>query len=144
MAFSTQPNKSGQTTQTALTEINVTPLVDVMLVLLIVFMVSAPLMQQGVSVDLPKTNAPAMNESPEQMVISIEKSKRITLNGNSIAIEELRSKLQSISKSKPNLEIVIQGDQGVPYGTVAQVMTEVKQSGIHRVGLATEPAPPRQ
>ena len=141
MALSFQKNQTGSGTQSALSEINVTPLVDVMLVLLIVFMVSAPFMQQGISVDLPKTNAPSMNEAPEQMVLVIERNKRILLNGNLVSSSDLREKLIAIAKMKPNLEIVIQGDQGVPYGTVAQVMAEVKQAGINRVGLATEPAP---
>ena len=141
MALSFQKNQTGSGTQSAHSEINVTPLVDVMLVLLIVFMVSAPLMQQGISVDLPKTNAPSMNEAPEQMVLVIERNKRILLNGNLVSSSDLREKLIAIAKMKPNLEIVIQGDQGVPYGTVAQVMAEVKQAGINRVGLATEPAP---
>lgn len=134
MAF--QPNK----TQTALSEINVTPLVDVMLVLLIVFMISAPLMQQGIQVDLPKANAPTMNEIPDQMVLVVDKAKRVLLNGNVVADGALRGRLTAIAKAKPEIQIFIQADQAIPYGFVAQVMAEVKQSGITRVGLVTEPA----
>ncbi len=133
-----QPNK----TQTALSEINVTPLVDVMLVLLIVFMISAPLMQQGIQVDLPKANAPSMNEVPDQMVLVVDKSKRVLLNGNAIAQGTLRARLTAIAKAKPEIQIFIQADQNVAYGFIAQVMAEVKQSGITRVGMVTEPADP--
>ncbi len=133
-----QPNK----TQTALSEINVTPLVDVMLVLLIVFMISAPLMQQGIQVDLPKANAPTMGEIPDQMVLVVDRSKKVTLNGNALAEGTLRTRLTAISKAKPDIQIFIQADQGLAYGFIAQVMAEVKQAGITRVGLVTEPADP--
>jgi biopolymer transport protein TolR len=124
---------------TTLAEINVTPLVDVMLVLLIVFMISAPLMQQGISVDLPKANAGAMNETPEQLVLTISKQKQIHIADHVIPTGTLFSKLEAIVEAKPQTEIVIQADDGVNYGFVAQVMAEVKRAGIHRVGLATEP-----
>lgn len=136
MAF--QPNK----TQTALSEINVTPLVDVMLVLLIVFMISAPLMQQGIQVDLPKANAPSMNEIPDQMVLVVDRSKRVLLNGNAVVEGGLRARLAALAKAKPEIQVFIQADQTIPYGFIAQVMAEVKQSGITRVGLVTEPADP--
>ena len=87
MAFSTGSGNSSSRTPTTLAEINVTPLVDVMLVLLIVFMVSAPLMQQGVQIDLPKANAGSMNETPEQIVLTINKAKQITMNDKAIARE---------------------------------------------------------
>jgi len=129
-------------TQTALSEINVTPLVDVMLVLLIVFMISAPLMQQGIQVDLPKANAPTMNEIPDQLVLVIDKSKKVTLNGNTIAEGTLRTRLTAIAKAKPEIQVFIQADRGIAYGYIAQVMAEVKQAKITRVGLVTEPADP--
>ncbi len=125
-------------TQTALSEINVTPLVDVMLVLLIVFMISAPLMQQGIQVDLPKANAPSMNEVPDQLVLAVDKSKQLLLNGNVVPKGTLRSKLEAIVKAKPDVQVFIQADQTVPYGYIAQVMAEVKQAQITRVGLVTE------
>lgn len=138
MGFS--PNK----TQTALSEINVTPLVDVMLVLLIVFMISAPLMQQGIQVDLPKANAPSMNEVPDQLVLAVDKSRRVLLNGNVVPSGTLRTKLLAIAKAKPDVQIFIQADQSVPYGYIAQVMAEVKQAQITRVGLVTEPGDSKQ
>jgi biopolymer transport protein TolR len=131
-----QPNK----TQTALSEINVTPLVDVMLVLLIVFMISAPLMQQGLQVDLPKANAPSMAEVPEQLILVVDKSKRVTLNGNALPEGTLRTRLQAIAKAKPDVQVFIQADRSLPYGFIAEVMAEVKQAQITRVGLVTEQA----
>ncbi|MBS1963838.1 MAG: biopolymer transporter ExbD [Bdellovibrionales bacterium] len=129
-------------TQTALSEINVTPLVDVMLVLLIVFMISAPLMQQGIQVDLPKANAPTMNDIPDQLVLVVDKSKNVIMNGNRIPEGTLRTRLEAIAKAKPEIQVFIQGDANVPYGTIAQVMAEVKQARITRVGLVTEPGDP--
>ncbi len=132
------PNK----TQTALSEINVTPLVDVMLVLLIVFMISAPLMQQGVQVDLPKANAQTLSETPEQLLLVVNKSKQITLNGTPISEGNLRSKLLAVAQNKPDIQIFIQADQTVPYGFIAAVMAEVRQAKISKVGLVTEQAAP--
>lgn len=141
MAFQS-PHSRG--TPGTLAEINVTPLVDVMLVLLIVFMISAPLMQQGLQVDLPKANAGSLNETPEQIVLAISKDREVLINGNAIARGSLFSKLTAMKSAKPNIEIVIQGDQNVPYGFVAQVMAEVKRAQINRVGLATQPADPKK
>jgi biopolymer transport protein TolR len=141
MAFNTPGMGPGSArgTPTALAEINVTPLIDVMLVLLIVFMISAPLMQQGVQVDLPKANAGSMSEPPEQLVLVVNKDRQILINGNAIENSSLRARLQAIAQAKPGVEVFIQGDQSVPYGFVAQVMAEVKQARIHRVGLVTVP-----
>lgn len=143
MAFNTSGGSSNSRVPTALAEINVTPLVDVMLVLLIVFMVSAPLMQQGIQVDLPKANAGSLSEIPDQLVLVIHSDRRISINGNTVASGGLFTKLQAMAEAKPNIEVVIQGDAGVPYGFVAQVMAEVKRARIHRVGLATAPGDPR-
>jgi biopolymer transport protein TolR len=142
MAFS-QPAQagSGRSTPTTLAEINVTPLVDVMLVLLIVFMISAPLMQQGVQVDLPKTNAGAMSEVPDQLVLTVSKGKQVSINGNTVRPGTLRAKLEAVASAKPDVQLFIQADQSVPYGFVAQVMAEAKQAHVTRVGLVTEPGP---
>lgn len=113
-----------------------------MLVLLIVFMISAPLMQQGVQVDLPKANAGALSEVPDQIVLVITRSRQIQINGNTLAAGTLRMRLEAIATAKPQVEVFIQADQGVPYGFIAQVMAEVKKSKINRVGLVTEPGDP--
>jgi biopolymer transport protein TolR len=145
MAFGGMNSKSGlpsngfsRSIPSSLAEINVTPLVDVMLVLLIIFMVSAPLMQQGVQVDLPKANAGSMNETPDQLILTLDRSKQILIGEQTIAKGTLFKKLEAIVRAKPEIEVVIQADQTLPYGFIAQVMAEVKQAGIGRVGLATD------
>jgi biopolymer transport protein TolR len=142
VAFSPAQNASGSSRQTptTLAEINVTPLVDVMLVLLIVFMISAPLMQQGVHVDLPKTNAGALNDVPDQLVVTVTKAKQVSINGAVIKPGTLRAKLEAVASAKPDVQVFVQADQSVPYGVVAQVMSEAKQAKISRVGLVTEPS----
>lgn len=123
---------------TTLAEINVTPLVDVMLVLLIIFMVSAPLMQQGIQVDLPKAAATTLDDQQEQVVLVITKDKRLMINKNEFPVVGLRTKLAAIYANKPTKEIFIQADQNVAYGFVAQIMAEVKRAGIAKVGLVTD------
>jgi biopolymer transport protein TolR len=125
--------------RTSLAEINVTPLVDVMLVLLIVFMVSAPLMQQGVEVNLPKADAGALSQTDEPLVISIQKDQTIVFSDKNYSIRSLGVKLASLAASKPNSQILVQADQAVNYGVVAKVMAELKKVKFTRVGLVTDP-----
>ena len=122
-----------------LSEINVTPLVDVMLVLLIMFMVTTPLMQQGVQVDLPKTSATGMELSEDPMLLQIESNQQITIAKNPIALNQLRSKLAAIFKTRKNKQLFIQADRRVDYGIVAEVMAEAKAAGISQLGLVTLP-----
>ena len=140
MAMKTSSASSG--IPMALAEINVTPLVDVMLVLLIVFMISAPLMQQGVQVDLPKANAGSLNQVPDQLTLVVNKAQQISINGTAIPAGNLRNRLEAISAVKPDVEVFIQADHTIPYGYIAQVMAEVKKAKINRVGLVTEAADP--
>lgn len=128
-------------TSTALAEINVTPLVDVMLVLLIIFMVSAPLMNnQGVQVDLPKTSAQTLNDAERPIILSVNKGRQILIGDKVIEQGTLRARLEAIAAARPNVEVFIHADQSLPYGLIAQVMAEVKRSKIHRVGLVTDPS----
>ena len=120
----------------SLSEINVTPLVDVMLVLLIVFMVSAPLMQQGVEVNLPKANAGSLSDA---IVLSIQSNQHISLDSKSYSMSALSERLEALVIAKPELQILVQADQAVNYGVVAKVMALVKKAKIHRVGLVTAP-----
>lgn len=126
-----------------LSEINVTPFVDVMLVLLIVFMMSAPLMQQGIQVDLPKTKSPALSEQEKPIVLVVGKGGSLKIAGNTIPSAQLTEKLKAIYEKREKKEIFIQADKGIPYGTVATVMSQAQAAGIGRIGLVTEPGEAR-
>ena len=122
--------------RTAFAEINVTPLVDVMLVLLIIFMVTAPLMQQGIDVNLPKAKGKEM--PPEERIsIVVRNGGAIFLNDNTISKQDMISKLSSIRQL--NLDVFLKADQDVPYGTVAEIMGDIKEAGIEKLGMVTEP-----
>ncbi|MBN22570.1 MAG: protein TolR [Bdellovibrionaceae bacterium] len=133
------PSGSSKHTPTNLAEINVTPLVDVMLVLLIVFMVSAPLMQQGVKVDIPQANTGAMEEGPDQIVVSISKKKEIKIDSQDIEKGTLVEKLSAIAKAKPDIQVVVKADQNLAYRVIAQLIAQIKKANVSRVGLATQP-----
>ena len=119
----------------ALSEINVTPFVDVMLVLLIIFMVTAPLLQQGIDVNLPQAKGKEMAPA-ERIVITIKKEGKIYLDKSSVTIKSLKAKLAS----KTNKEVFLKADKSVPYGMVVQVMGELREIGIEKLGMVTEPA----
>ncbi|MDX8398352.1 MAG: protein TolR [Mariprofundaceae bacterium] len=120
-------------------EINVTPLVDVMLVLLIIFMVAAPLLTQGVNVDLPDAKAPAMQQNIEPLVITIKKNGSIYMQKHQVSLKQLAPRIQAMRQNKPNLPVFIRGDAKTPYQSIAQVMSSLEQAGIKKVGLVTEP-----
>jgi biopolymer transport protein TolR len=125
--------------RTAMSQINVTPLVDVMLVLLIIFMVTAPMMQQGVQVNLPKAETKALTPQETTVVVSIEKTGKVSINSSPIAPDELRTKLAGMFASKSKKEVFLKADQDVPYGEVVKVMAEIRGAGIERLGMVTEP-----
>lgn len=126
----------------AMAEINVTPLVDVMLVLLIIFMVAAPLMTVGVPIDLPKTNAQALNQETEPLTISVNAEGRIFLQETEVPLEGLVPQLQAIMREqKPGEQqrrIFVRGDRGINYGRVMEVMGTVSSAGFTRVALLAE------
>lgn len=120
--------------------INVTPLVDVMLVLLVIFMVTAPMLQQGVEVDLPKATAAPLRGSSEQIVISVDKAGTIFLGaGNKVELTELAEKVKAIFANKPTEEhkIYIKGDSALGYGRVMEVMAALHAGGITQIGLVS-------
>lgn len=129
----------GGKSRATLSEINVTPLVDVMLVLLIMFMVTTPLMQQGIEVDLPKTSASGVDLSEEPFVLVIGADQRMTISKVRVSMSELRTKLKGIFEHKKNKQVFIQADKRVDYGFVAEAMAEVRAAGIFNIGLLTVP-----
>ena len=124
---------------TPMAEINVTPMVDVMLVLLIVFMVAAPLLTVGVPVDLPDTEAGAITEDTEPLAISIRKDGQIYLQETAVELENLVPRLRAITEAKPDTRIFVRGDQAVDYGTVMVVMGRLNNAGFNKVALVTNP-----
>jgi biopolymer transport protein TolR len=129
--------ESGQRGQFA-SQINVTPLVDVMLVLLVIFMVTAPMIQQGVEVSVPQVKASALPGKEEQFVVSITRNQEIYLNDTKLGLDQLTEKLQAIALARPDREVFVRADEEVPYGTVIRTMAAIKAAGIENVGMVTE------
>jgi biopolymer transport protein TolR len=121
-----------------LAEINVTPMVDVMLVLLIIFMVTAPLMTSGVSVDLPKTNAQPLNSDAEPLTVTIKADGSIFLQEQAVDVADLVAKLQAISQNNPERRIFVRGDKDLAYGRIMEVMGTITQGGFTKVALLAE------
>ena len=125
----------------ALAEINVTPLVDVMLVLLIIFMITAPMLQHEVEVDLPEVTNKPRTPSEDQLILTVTKEGSVFLNNTAYTLEALRPQLQVLSQAQPDQEMFLRADAEVPYGTVVKVMDAVKKAGILRLGMITQPEP---
>ena len=119
-------------------EINVTPMVDVMLVLLIIFMVAAPLLTVGVPVDLPKTAAATINDQDEPLVISIDKEGKLFLQDTEIPLESLVPRLNAITNNKPDTRVYVRGDRAIDYGRIMEVMGTVSSAGFTKVALIAE------
>ena len=122
-----------------LSDINVTPLVDVMLVLLIIFMVTAPLMQQGIEVNLPQTSASGVDVSSEPFVLVISADQKMKAGETVLELSTLRKKLAAIFEHRTDKQIYVQADKKVEYGYVAEVMAEIRAAGIFNIGLVTLP-----
>jgi biopolymer transport protein TolR len=120
-------------------EINVTPLVDVMLVLLIIFMVTAPMLQMGIDVNLPRVKAKSVDVAEEKLVLTINGAKEIFLNKTRMSIMDLGIKLEHIFASRIEREVYLRADRNVPYGFVVEVMAEVRKAGVDKLGMITEP-----
>ncbi|HJQ57167.1 MAG TPA: protein TolR [Vineibacter sp.] len=126
---------------TPMAEINVTPLVDVMLVLLIIFMVAAPLMNVGVSVDLPKTTADPIQGQDEPLVVSVKAKGEVFLGDTEHSVDDLISKLKAIQAEKPDQRIFVRGDKAVDYGRVMEVLGALRAAGFTKAGLVGDMAP---
>jgi biopolymer transport protein TolR len=122
-----------------ISDINVTPLVDVMLVLLIIFMVTAPMMTHGVKVDLPETESKSIKTQEDPLILSITKENEIFIEDYKVELDDLRDKLSKIFANRAAKEILLQADKSISYGFVMTVMSQVKEAGITKVGMVTEP-----
>jgi biopolymer transport protein TolR len=129
-------NKGGRTT---MSEINVTPMVDVMLVLLIIFMVTTPLIQQGVKVNLPETKAAPIESADKKLVLSIDVKKRVFIGEAEIELKDLEEKLKTNVKAQAEKELYLHADRELPYGIVVDVMAAAQRAGITNVGMITDP-----
>jgi len=122
-----------------LADINVTPLVDVVLVLLIIFMVTAPMLQMGIDVNLPRVESKSVDVSEEKVVLTINNAREIFINKNKISVTDLRARLASLMSSRIDREVFLRADRSVPYGFVVEVMSEMRRAGVDRLGMITEP-----
>ncbi|HJU63081.1 MAG TPA: protein TolR [Candidatus Binatia bacterium] len=136
MAIDTASQRDAAT----ISQINVTPLVDVMLVLLVIFMVTAPIIQQGVQVNLPQAKAGAIPGTEELLVVTIAKNGKVYLNDNPMSVAELGDKLRAIRKLQKDKQVYLRADQDVRYGLVMKTIAEIKQAGIERLGMVTRPS----
>jgi biopolymer transport protein TolR len=132
MAFDGRSNET-------LSQINVTPLVDVMLVLLVIFMVTAPILQQGVSVNLPQVRAGALGGENVQLVVTVAADGAVYLNDVSMAPPELAEKLEAVLREQPDRQVYLRADTEVPYGRVMAVMASIREAGVERLGMVTAP-----
>ena len=123
-----------------MSDINVTPFVDVMLVLLIIFMVTAPMMIEGLNVDLPEATAKPLDSEKEHLVITIDKELLVYINDFKIGVDSLGDKLNKMLQGRSDREVYLKADKTIPYGIVVQVMAEIKKAGIEQLGMITEPA----
>ena len=129
----------GRQRRRPMSEINVTPFVDVMLVLLIIFMVTAPMMQQGIDVDLPDTTTQALRVRNEPLILTVRKNGKIYLGRTEVATADLGKKLSAIFEGQDEPEVFLRADAAAPYGLVAQAMAAAREAGAKKLGMVTEP-----
>lgn len=132
----TAGGKNGQ----LMSDINVTPFVDVMLVLLIIFMVTAPMMMQGMDVALPEATAEPLESEKEHLIITINTKNQVFINDFQVTVDGLGEKLNKILEGRAEREVFLKADKDISWGTVAQVMAEIKGAGVEKLGMVTEPA----
>jgi len=122
-----------------MSDINVTPFVDVMLVLLIIFMVTAPMMMQGVDVALPETTSEPLEAKKENLVITINNKNQLFINTYEVDLDFLQEKLKTVLEGRDEREVYLRADREIPYGFVVRVMSEIKGAGVQNLGMVTEP-----
>lgn len=122
-----------------ISQINITPLVDVMLVLLVIFMVTAPILQQGVAVDLPQVTTGALESKEESVIVSLTRGAKIHLNEQTLSLKDLQQRLSELARQHPDRPVYLRADEGVSYGKVVEVMAVIRNAGIHKLGMVTEP-----
>lgn len=130
---------SGDKSNGFMSEINVTPFVDVMLVLLIIFMVTAPMMTQGVDVSLPEATAEALPSDTEQLMVSVDDQEQVFINDIQVTVEALGEKLQRILSGRDDRQVYLKADKNISYGTVVRIMSEIKLAGVEKLGMVTLP-----
>lgn len=123
-----------------LAEINIIPLVDVVLVLLIIFMVTAPMLYRGMDINLPTSQTNTIKPE-ERLVLTIERDQKVYLDKDQLSLEQLEFKLKQAKRNNADVSIYLRADRAVPYGTVVRVMDEIKRAGIEKLGMVTDPAP---
>jgi len=129
----------GHSNSSLMSEINVTPLVDVMLVLLIIFMVTAPMMMQGVDVSLPKTTPKPLPADEEHLALTVDRSQQVFINDYKVSLDALQAKMEKILEGRPDQKVYLRADESVPYGFIVRVISEVKNAGVEKLGMVTEP-----
>jgi biopolymer transport protein TolR len=129
----------GSDSDRLISDINVTPFVDVMLVLLVIFMVTAPMMMQGVDVALPETTSQPLAAKKENLVITINNQNQIFINNHLLGIDFLQEKLKKILEGRDKREVYLRADREISYGFVVRVMAEIKAAGVDKLGMVTEP-----
>ena len=132
-------SRSGRRRRPPMSQINVTPFVDVMLVLLVIFMITAPLLTVGVEVDLPKSDAPPLPGDDEPLSVTVARDGTTYLQETEVTLDELVPKLQAITERRPDVRVFIRGDQEIAYGRVMEVMGALNKAGFNNLALVTEP-----
>ncbi len=130
---------TGGSSGSFMSDINVTPFVDVMLVLLIIFMVTAPMMMQGVDVSLPEATSEPLDSEKDHLIITIDQKNEVYINDYKVTVEFLGEKLAKILEGRDERGVFLKADENIPWGTVAKVMAEIKNAGVEKLGMVTEP-----
>ncbi|MBB4264987.1 ExbD/TolR family protein [Roseospira visakhapatnamensis] len=129
----------GRHRRSPISDINVTPMVDVMLVLLVIFMVTAPLLVTGVDVELPKASSPSMDQDNTALTVSVQRDGGVFINQTAVSLDTLAAKMDAITGTNPDARVYVRGDEGVPYGRVMAAMGALYEGGYRRVALITQP-----